>query len=79
MFQKIQRHLVFPDQLQNCDFVEGSINRHFAQIHGVLQRIERDLIEEMNKQRSKLKEHLENLHGQLQNHEELLQDGLVVG
>lgn len=79
MFQSVERHLQFPDQLQNSDMVEANINQYFAHIHGVLQQIERELIEKMNSQRSALRNHMEKIKKDINEYEEILQDNLLVG
>lgn len=78
LFQKLSNTLIFPEQLQNNGSVEASINRHFAQLHGVLQNLEKEILDRMQDQRRNLRQNLDNIRLKLESHEEVLRDGLLV-
>ncbi|XP_043464872.1 RING finger protein 17 [Leptopilina heterotoma] len=76
--KKTQRYINFPDQLQNSELEEANVNQYFSQIHGVLQLIERELLEKVKSQRTALRNHMENIKTQLYDYEKLLENGLMM-
>lgn len=78
MFQKIQKMLIFPEELQKNETIENAINKHFLHLHGVLQNIEKRSIDRLYEQRDSLTKNLEILQQRLNVQESQLQSVLTV-
>ncbi|XP_012283187.1 RING finger protein 17 isoform X2 [Orussus abietinus] len=74
--KKLKKTMIFPEQLQNSEAVEASINQHFTYLHGVLQNVEKQLIDKLYDQRTNLKSNLEDIERQIKIQEEQLLAGL---
>ncbi|KAL0123514.1 hypothetical protein PUN28_005788 [Cardiocondyla obscurior] len=60
------------DKIENRDDTEASISQHFAHLHGILQNMEANLINQLHKPNEGIKKNLADLKMQLQMQEEKL-------
>lgn len=79
MLQIIRKKLVYPEESQSSvKMVETAINQHFAHLHGVLQNVERRMIDKLNGQRKDYVVNLNDVQQRLTTHEDQLQSSLQV-
>ncbi|XP_015431060.1 PREDICTED: RING finger protein 17-like [Dufourea novaeangliae] len=69
---------MYPNETQNTDCLEGSITQHFAYLHGVLQNVERKIIDSLHKRHDSWNKNIDEISQQLREHEDRLQSALVV-
>lgn len=77
-FQKLKTMQISRTEMENDEYVEASITRHFAHLHGVLQNIESRMIDEVHERNKSYIENIEELETQLKSHQNQLQGALLV-
>ncbi|XP_019698156.1 RING finger protein 17 isoform X2 [Harpegnathos saltator] len=70
--KKLKSTLISTYEPQECDDVEMIITKHFARLHGVLQNLEAELMNQLQQRRNSLKNNLAEVEVQLRAHEEQL-------
>ncbi|CAK9832570.1 RING finger protein 17 [Anthophora retusa] len=60
------------------DNIEASVTEHFTYLHGVLQNLEKTILDSLQKHRSSRMKNIEDIFAQLKEHEFQLQSALVV-
>ncbi|XP_076287451.1 tudor domain-containing protein qin isoform X2 [Lasioglossum baleicum] len=76
--QKKLKSAMTPTAVQNGDKIETTITQHFAYLHGVLQNMERKMIDSLNHQRDSWNDNIDEITTQLKEHEERLQTAFIV-
>ncbi|XP_024945820.1 RING finger protein 17 isoform X2 [Cephus cinctus] len=76
--KKLKSAQVFPDVLQNSAGVEASINQHFCLLHGVLQNVEKELVDKLYGQRHRLRRNLKEIENELEMQEDVLHSWLLM-
>ncbi|KAL2748663.1 RING finger protein 17 isoform X3, partial [Vespula maculifrons] len=77
-FQKLKTIEISQTEIKNNENVEASITQHFAHLHGVLQNIERRMIDKIHRQNTSCITNIKELESQLKSYQNRLQGALLV-
>ncbi|KAK2584668.1 hypothetical protein KPH14_007012 [Odynerus spinipes] len=78
LFQKLKTIQISPSEVQSLEAVECSITQHFAYLHGVLQNIERKMIDQLYERRACFNKNLVELESQLRSQQDRLQAAILM-
>ena len=76
--KKLKTTALYPTQTQNADTVETAITQHFAYLHGVLQTVERKILETLHRQRNSRNKNIDEISELIKELEERLHSALLV-
>lgn len=77
-FQKLMTISSSLVETQNTDTTEATVNQHFAHLHGVLQNVEKRIINSLRKHKDFKRKNIDAISSELRKYEEQLQSALVV-
>ncbi|XP_076172595.1 tudor domain-containing protein qin isoform X2 [Ptiloglossa arizonensis] len=76
--KKLKATVDVPNEIINTDSVEATVTQHFAYLHGVLQNVERKIIDSLHQQSDSRNENIDEILLQLKEQEDQLQSALVM-
>ncbi|XP_046142311.1 tudor domain-containing protein 1 isoform X1 [Osmia bicornis bicornis] len=76
--KKLSRIAIYPKEAHNIDSVETAVTQHFAHLHGILQNLEKKIIDSLNDHRNARSNNLEDISEQLRDYENQLQYALLI-
>ncbi|XP_053997155.1 uncharacterized protein LOC128886369 isoform X1 [Hylaeus anthracinus] len=76
--KKLKSIILQPSERQNNEKVESAITQHFAHLHGILQNVEKKIIDSLHEQCVSKDNNIDEIDSQLKDHEERLQSAYVI-
>ncbi|XP_076395863.1 tudor domain-containing protein qin isoform X2 [Megachile rotundata] len=78
MEKKLSRIAIYPKESHNIDSVETAVTQHFAYLHGILQNVEKNIIDSLHNHRNSRSTNIEDISQQLQDYENQIQSALMI-